>query len=159
MHVRDSMKQLPEDFDDLFFFKDFEFHFQVEQRFLSELHDEVNIRWVAVEMVQWNEIVMVQWVLYFDLIFQLFNVFLRMGSGNGFLSIQEFSGLLLNEIDKWMGSNSDRFDSEEETLGLMFWGDGIVLIWVSNEIGWIISGWVVLIFLLLDFFFLGLYLC
>jgi hypothetical protein len=32
------------------------------------------------------------------------------------LCIEKFSGLLLNEIDKWMGSDSNRFDSIKEKI-------------------------------------------
>jgi hypothetical protein len=51
---------LPEYFDDLFLFEDFEFEFEIEERLFCIFHDEIDIGGIGVEMVERDEIVMIK---------------------------------------------------------------------------------------------------
>ncbi len=70
---------------------------------------------------------MAEEVLNFYLVNQLFHVFFCVRFCYGFLGVETFCNLLLGEVYKWVRSNTDGFDSEEEKLFLGL-GDKHVLL-------------------------------
>lgn len=69
MHVVDSVKQLSKNFEDFLFLEDFEFDFEIKQRLLGILHNQINIWSIAIEMIQGYKIVVIKQVLNFNLVF------------------------------------------------------------------------------------------
>lgn len=50
---------------------------------------------------------MVESVLDFDLVGELGQVGVGMGAGYGLLGVEEFSGLVLNQVDEGVSTNAD----------------------------------------------------
>lgn len=72
VHVWYPVEQLSQYFYHLFFFEYFEFSLQSKQRLFRVLHYQVDVRKVAVKVVQWNQIIVVKGVLDFDFVYELF---------------------------------------------------------------------------------------
>ena len=57
VEVLECEEKLFDDLNNLFFFEGAKFIFEGEERILCEFHDEVEVRFVAVEVVQFDDVV------------------------------------------------------------------------------------------------------
>lgn len=121
MYVLQSLQQLSNDLNYLFFLENAKFLLEIEERIFCELHHHIDMRFCGVDVVEGHDVGMREVEEDFDLTNEVLADLEGMLFGDRFLGEKHLGLFILHQVDKGMSPHSDRLNPEKEILfGLLF---------------------------------------